>query len=259
LGDQPRTRFAYVEVADYLREKLAELNAGEPGRLPTESELTQLFTVSRHTARRAYADLVSQGLVERTPGRGSFPLPAGRFLMSVDSVHDLLAQPEDRELHVTTPLVTVRDSTAATKLGLPADDTVFLAYRLVFQDRAFALTRIHLPPHVAHVLADVDFVHAKGGVGREPVISILNRKLPHPVAMAKQLITAVPAPPDVAAAIQCEPDQPLLKMEYLYFDTDARPVQLTVNFYNPELYEYRAQLPSDRLPRLTEGPPESRA
>jgi hypothetical protein len=31
-----------------------------------------------------------------------------------------------------------------------------------------------------------------------------------------------------------------------------------VNFYNPELYEYRAQLPSDRLPRLTEGPPESR-
>jgi GntR family transcriptional regulator len=255
LADQSRTRFAYVEVSEYLRERLAEFDDGQPGRLPTESELTQLFNVSRHTARRAYAELVSQGLVERTPGRGSFPLPPGRFLMSVGSVDDLIAQPEDRELHITIPLTTVRDATAATKLGLPADDTAFLAYRLVFAERAYALTRIHLPPHVAHVLADVEYVHGKGLVGKEPVISILNRKLPHPIAMAKQLITAVPAPPDVAAAIQCEPDQPLLKMEYLYFDTDARPVQLTVNFYNPELYEYRAQLPSDRIPRLTEGQP----
>lgn len=250
-----RTQFAYVEVLDHLRERIAELNDGKSGRLPTESELTQQFNVSRHTARRAYADLVTEGLVERTRGRGSFPVPAGRFLMSVGSVNDLLAQPEDRELHMSIPLTTVRDVTAATKLGLPSDDTVFLAYRLVYQDRAFGLTRIHLPPHVAHVLADVEFVHEKGGVGTEPVISILNRKLPHRVAMAKQLITAVAAPPDVAAAIECEPGQPLLKMEYLYFDTDARPIQLTVNFYDPELYEYRAQLPSDRLPRLAEGPP----
>jgi GntR family transcriptional regulator len=250
LADQPRTRFAHLEVSDFLREQLGKLETGGAGRLPTESELTEMFNVSRHTARRAYADLVAQGLVERTPGRGTYPVPARRFLMSIGSVDDLLARPEDRELRVTVPLSPVRDATAAMKLGLPSDDTLFLAYRLSYQDRPFALTQIHLPPHFGPLLADVDFLHKKGGVGRDTVVSILNRKLVHPVAMAKQLITAVAAPEDVAEAIECEAGQPLLKIEYLYFDTDARPVQQTTNFYNSDRYEYRAQLPSDRLPRL---------
>jgi DNA-binding GntR family transcriptional regulator len=238
----------YLKISEHLREQLAQVEAGKKRRLPTESDLTRDFGVSRHTARRAYAELVSQGLVERTPGKGTFPVPSRRFLMSVGSVDDLLAQPADREVHVVRPLTSVRDETAATKLGLPTDDVAFVAYQLVHRDRPFALTRIYLPLHIAEVLVDIPFLRRKGAVSKDTVISLLDRKLHHPIAMAKQLITAVAAPADVAEAIDCEPGQPLLKIEYLYFDTDARPVQLTVNFYNPEQYEYRAQLPGHRVP-----------
>jgi GntR family transcriptional regulator len=242
-----RTRPLYLEISEYL---IAQLAGGDLGRLPTESELMAMFKVSRHTARRAYSELVGQGLVERTPGRGTFARPAHRFQMSVASVDDLLALPEGRELHVITPLSQISDATAATKLGLPSDDITFAAYRLVYEERTFALSRIHVPPRVADVLSDVAFLHEAGGVGEETISSVLNRALQHPIAMAKQLITAVAAPPEVAAIIECEPKYPLLNIEYIYFDTDARPILLSVNFYNPDLYEYRAQLPGDRLGRL---------
>lgn len=240
----------YLKITEHLREQLAQVEAGKIRRLPTESDLTRDFGVSRHTARRAYAELVSQGLVERTPGRGTFPVPSRRFLMSVGSVDDLLAQPADREVHVVSPLTSVRDASAATKLGLPTDDVAFVAYQLVHHDRPFAFTRIYLPLHVAEVLVDVPFLRRKGAVSKETVLSLLDRKLQNPIAMAKQLITAVAAPADVAHAVDCELGRPLLKIEYLYFDTDARPVQLTVNYYNPEEYEYRAQLPGHRLPQF---------
>jgi DNA-binding GntR family transcriptional regulator len=238
---------AYVRIADYLREQVSRVEDGEEARMPTESEVTQAFGVSRYTARRAYAELVGEGLVERTAGKGTFPLRSSRFLMSVASVDDLVALSEDRQIEVLSPLARIHKPSAATKLGLPTDDVAFVSYRLLRQNEPFAVTRIYVPDHISSLLADAQVLHRKGAIGKETVVSILNRKLQHPIAMAKQMITAVAATPDVAEAIDVVPDQPLLKIEYLYFDTDARPVQLAINLYNPDRYEYRAQLPS-RVP-----------
>jgi GntR family transcriptional regulator len=238
----------YVQITDYLRKQLTDSGAAEPGRLPTEAELIRMFGVSRQTARRAYADLVAEGLVQRSPGRGSFPARTHRYLMSVGSLDDLLA-PEEREFHVVAPMTSIRNSAAATKLGLPGDEVGFVAYSQIHEGVPFGLVRMYLPPRVAQVLSGENFLFTKGGIGKEPVVAILNRKLQFPIAMAKQLIAAIAAPADVAQIIECEPNQPILQTEFLFFDTDARPVQLNVNFYHPERYEYRTQL--QRRPKFT--------
>ena len=244
VADPERPVAAYLRIAQHLREQVSRVEDGEVSRLPTESEVTQAFGVSRYTARRAYAELVGEGLVERTAGKGTFPVRSGRYLMSVASVDDLVALSEDREIEVVSPLTTLHHPPAATKLGLPTDDVAFVSYRLLKKSEPFALTRIYLPDYVSSVLGDADVLHHEGAIGKETVVSILNRKLQRPIAMAKQMITAVPATAEIGDAIDCDASRPLLKIEYLYFDTDARPVQLAVNFYNPDRYEYRAQLPS---------------
>lgn len=62
----------YRQLADLLRQRISngQLNAGD--RLPSESELCDEHGVSRGTVVRAIAELVSQGLVSRRQGSGSY-------------------------------------------------------------------------------------------------------------------------------------------------------------------------------------------
>ena len=59
-------------VAENLRTEIVSgrLSAGD--RLPSEHELTERFSVSRHTVRRALASLAADGLVESQRGSGAF-------------------------------------------------------------------------------------------------------------------------------------------------------------------------------------------
>ena len=68
LGRVGRPR--YVEIADDLRRRLNGAKAGDP--LPSESELSNQFGVSRLTARQAVKVLEAEGRVYRVAGSGTF-------------------------------------------------------------------------------------------------------------------------------------------------------------------------------------------
>jgi GntR family transcriptional regulator len=231
----------YLQISDYLRQRLTALGPNTSRRLPTEAELMLTFGVSRQTARRAYDELVARGLVERSRGRGTFPAQPHTGL-SVESVEDMLALSDDREIRVSTPLRQVRNPAAATKLGIPSNDIAYVDLVLSRSRQIFGVAQLYLPLHVAALLYDVEFLRQKGAVGLESVSSILDRRLPRPIAMAKQVIVATQVDTAMAEQLMCREGRAVLQVETLYFDTDARPVHLVVNFFNPELHEYRAQL-----------------
>ena len=59
------------------------------------------------------------------------------------------------------------------------------------------------------------------------------------------------APDSIAAAIDCDPSQPILRIERLHFDDSDRPVELCVNYFHPERYSYRLQLRRLRIEAST--------
>jgi len=238
----PRPRLAHIRISDYLRTLLREIDGAKQPRLPTDDALATQFRVSRQTVRRAYADLVAEGLVKRSPGKGSFPTDAHRYLANVGSVDDLLCLAADQVLEIITPLSHVRDAAAATKLGLPTDDVGYVTYRLLYKGAPYGFTRVHLPPFATAALSGADFLHEAGVRQTETVIEILNRRLANPVAMARETIIATAASTDVASVLGCEVARPVLSIEILYFDADSRPIQLCVHFLNSDMFEYRAQL-----------------
>lgn len=61
---------AYMRIEQHLRERIAGLAPGDP--LPSDAELCRRFNVSRMTARQAVAVLVSEGLLYRVTGSGTF-------------------------------------------------------------------------------------------------------------------------------------------------------------------------------------------
>ncbi len=60
----------HVRVREYVRGLVAEAEAGTLA--PSERELVERFGVARMTVRQALDALVSEGLLERVPGRGTF-------------------------------------------------------------------------------------------------------------------------------------------------------------------------------------------
>lgn len=67
----PATR-KYLHVAEQLRTTIADGVWAPGARLPVERELADSLSVSINTLRRAVGDLVSEGLVQRRQGAGTF-------------------------------------------------------------------------------------------------------------------------------------------------------------------------------------------
>ena len=60
----------HVQIREYVRGLVADLPPGAPA--PSERELVHRFGVARMTVRQAMDALVTAGLLERIPGRGTF-------------------------------------------------------------------------------------------------------------------------------------------------------------------------------------------
>ena len=67
-----RRESTYTVVAREVRNRILQGDYADGRRLPTEAELAERHGVSRQTVRRAFQDLVAEGMVYRVPGRGTF-------------------------------------------------------------------------------------------------------------------------------------------------------------------------------------------
>ncbi|MCS0493875.1 phosphonate metabolism transcriptional regulator PhnF [Ancylobacter sp. MQZ15Z-1] len=62
----------WKQIVERIEADIADGRLAPGVRLPPEVELAERFGVNRHTLRRALAMLTEQGLIEATPGRGTF-------------------------------------------------------------------------------------------------------------------------------------------------------------------------------------------
>ena len=105
----------------------------------------------------------------------------------------------------------------------------------------FVSTTVHLVPWAAAALADEPEL-ADGAVGTQTVIGLLEPHLAEPITEAAQWITVASADEAVAAAVDCAPGHPMLRVDRLYSDAGGRPVELSVSHFLPEQYTYRVTL-----------------
>jgi GntR family transcriptional regulator len=233
---------AYQVLSRQLRDEIA---AGVyPGgtRLPTESELVQRHGISRQTVRRAFQDLVAEGVVYRVPGRGTYAdESAPRYLRQLGSIEDLMNLSEDTTMEVLCGLRRRVDVDAASRLRLDDDVVYTVVLRRLHDGIPFVLTRVHLTEAVALPVLHAPEL-AAGAVSAYTIIGLLEPHLRYPIAEAAQSITVAGADPEVAAAVGCEPGHPMLRVDRLYADSSGTPVELAVSQFLPEQYTYRVTL-----------------
>jgi GntR family transcriptional regulator len=237
-----RTAPAYQTLRDQIRDEIAAGQYRDGIRLPTESELVARHGLSRQTVRRAFQDLVAEGVVFRVPGRGTYASERGRrYLRQLGSIEDLMSLSDDTTMEVLAGLRRRVDVDAASRLRLDDDVVYSVVFRRLHDGVPFVLTTVHLVPSVAQPLSESQTL-ADGAVGTHTVIGLLEPHLPDPIAEAAQSITVAAADEAVANAVGCGVGHPMLRVDRLYSDTRGRPVELSVSHFLPEQYTYRVTL-----------------
>ncbi|MGV0851774.1 GntR family transcriptional regulator [Mycolicibacterium phlei] len=233
---------AYQTLRDQLRGEIAAGRYRNGQRLPTESELVAAHGVSRQTVRRAFQDLVAEGVVYRVPGRGTYARePERRYLRQFGSIEDLMSFSVDTTMEVLVGLRRRVDVNAAARLRL-ADDVVYtVEFRRLHDGIPFVRTVVHLAPAVATKVLEAPDL-ADGAVGTQTVIGVLEPHLSSPITEAAQSITVGNADAAVAEAVGCEVGHPMLRVDRLYSDAAGQPVEFSVSHFLPEQYTYRVTL-----------------
>lgn len=236
---------AYQLLRDRLRDEIAAGRYRNGVRLPTESELVARERLSRQTVRRAFQDLVAEGIVYRVPGRGTYASDsARRYLRQLGSIEDLMNLSQDTTMEVLSGLSRRVDVAAASRLRLDHDVVHTVAFRRLHgadPGVPFVATTVHLPEAVAAPVAGAAAL-ATGSVGTHTVIGLLEPHLREPIVEAAQSITVAAADEAVADAVNCAPGHPMLRVDRLYSDSSGRPVELAISHFLPEQYTYRVTL-----------------
>src|SRR5262245_41688878 len=240
MRKQGRPRPAYKELADRLRTAV-ERGAADV-QLPTEAELSRRHGLSRQTVRRAYQDLVADGVVRRIPGRGTFPVPPGPYVRSLGSLEDLMAQPRDTEFELVAPLRAVDEPYQGAAEKLRTYDVMEVRARSLHAGLPFCASIVSLPAAVGRRLLRNRLLRTAGARRRTSILELLDGVLETPIVTARQDITVDVAPAEVAPLIDLRPQVPVLRIDRLYLDRDQQPVAYAINYLNPDRYSYRLEL-----------------
>lgn len=242
----------YRQLARSLREEILEDAFAEEQALPTETALADALGMSRQTIRRAFLELVSEGLVYRIPGRGTFVTPKGsRYRRQFSSVDDLMNLTLDTELELVEPLSGTWDEAVAEKLRLEGRSMYAMRFRRLHRGEVFCTTKVYLPARIGAELEHLPGLVEIGHRSEITIIGLLESRGVQ-IAEAEQVTTAVAADEDKAALLHCPVGAPLLHIERLYSDRTDTPVEFAVSDFLPAHYSHRIRL--GRGPG-GEGPP----
>lgn len=138
----------YAQLEEYIKKNIKE-RVYLPGEsLPTERELTELFGVSRMTIRQAITNLVHQGVLYKTHGKGAFV--SKEVIEKKMEIESFSQDMQKRGLVPSSKILTfekvIPDSEVLEKLQLSDNEQVYFLSRLrLANNEPMAIEYSYLP------------------------------------------------------------------------------------------------------------------
>lgn len=236
----------YHRIYLVLREQLDEgrFDAGVPGELT----LMQQFGVSRVTVRRALERLASEGLIQRSPGRGTIAVKRAAAAPPAAPPPTKDGQPQLTGLLENIVSMGLRTSVRVLELErIKASDAVAQALALEPGDPVHKAVRVRSTGEgpVSHITTYVPADLAAGigrrELARKPILVLLGEAGVR-VGRASQTISASLADGTVADQLEIAVGSALLAVRRLVYDVDDRPVMWLHGLYRPDRYQYEMAL-----------------
>jgi GntR family transcriptional regulator len=217
-----RTRVPrYHQIAQSLRERIAEGHPGAGERLDNQRGLAREYGVTLMTLRHALELLERDGLITRRHGLGTF---VASPIVDYDILHlrtfagDLSAQGERVATRFLRSRFVQADRWVARELGVGGRARVFALERLRLVDaRPTSFQVSYLPAAIGEEVAKADLAVT-------PLRQALSFKLGLEITSARETVSAVPLEATAARELGCRPGIPAFRSDRVSVGPDGAPL-----------------------------------
>lgn len=216
----------YIQVMDAIKKNINEGFYRIGAQLPPEPELCAMFGVSRITTRRAIAELVDEGILQKLHGKGTFVTnnKLKRELIAVNGFTDfLLESGKNPQTRILSKKITAATKRQAEALAVDRGASLFELIRIHLageepihlENSYYALSRFpELDKHVQNSTSTYRILKDVFGVQAARNTKTLNVSS----ATAEQ-----------ASLLNCTQDTPLYHLEKTAYDQEGVPIHYTVS------------------------------
>lgn len=232
-----RSKPRYAELGDLLQAAIEKGEYAVGTLLPTELELCERFSVSRHTARAALAQLISAGLVQRRPGAGTRVIAqnsAMRYEHEIDTVDLLMQYGNSTRLQVLEAERKLADPLMAQRLDIHEGKEYLRLHCLRLEEQTrepIAVTEMLIP--------------VRTGVPTEKLLDVTGaaRALakfldPTKLSRVEQVFDAASFDAADAKLLDIKKSEPAMRVQRRYRDANDRLILIAVSLHPPGRFAY---------------------
>jgi GntR family transcriptional regulator len=228
----------YLQLKKLLEAQVASGELPPHGRVPSERELSEQYDISRMTARQALTELIQEGRLYTSRGKGTF-VAEPKIRQSVQSLTSFTEDMRARGLTPTTRLVRLELTRAS--------DPIALRLRIAVGAPVVCVERLRLaddePMALETACLAFDGAERLVSLGLEgSLYAVLREQFGIIPCEAVQEFEAMLARPRERALLHLSEGSPVLAIQRTSFDADQRPFEFVQSIYRGDRYRFVARL-----------------
>lgn len=234
----------YTQIKEILRTRILDGTYMAHEQMPSESELTRYFDVSRITVRQALGDLQKEGLIFKIHGKGTYVSKPKAFqnLGKLQGFGEAMASMGYETFsQVVSFKILPADKAVAKKLAVAEHEMVSEIRRVRYLNRSpISLDVSYLPRDIGERLEKEDLAN-------RDIFLILENEYGLTLGQAELQIEAMLADDYTARLLHVEAGSPILRIERLTFTTGNVPLDFEYLYYRGDAFQYRLRVERARI------------
>ena len=229
----------YYQLKEYIQEKISS-GSWKPGdRIPSESEIGAEFNISRTTTRQAIGELVSEGMLIRKHGVGTFvslPRIDKRITKLTGFTQDMLARGLKPSSRVLEFQLTFPPGHVCRELCITENEQVIFLKRLRLADgEPMGIDMVYYPYNRFAGLLDEDLAD-------KSVYELLQGKYSTVPTRSEMALSSIACSPEYARHLEIPRGSPILQIERTTFDQYEKPFEQILAIYRGDRYIFHTEL-----------------
>lgn len=223
----------YKQIEHFIRKEIDSGKYDDGSFLPREEKLANKFGVSRNTVRQGIVSLVNEGVLKRTPGKGTV-LAERTITTQLSEWHSFQNEMQKKGIELKNYFIKTEFEYAPNE--------VYQKLKVSKDKKLFKLERLR-GDKVAPFVYFISWFHPRTQLNEkedftDSLYSILEEKHSVIPAYSEEELAAIEADETIAKYLQMEKHKPVLLRKRLVLDTGERPIEFNIGYYRSDKFKY---------------------